>query len=204
MFVDKSSEIADFISKISKSERAKWLAMTARAAPVEEAEDALHDAIVQALSGSSSFRSEAQVRSWLFRIVFNAALMRRRKVQRARVNSQPAKLRKSGGAWAMETTSDPGCSPTPEDALAAKTITTVLETLEPTYQQVVQRCLFEGEAPAVVADDLGISRAGLRTRLTRARRMIEEGLERAGFAHVRDRGPREEVSETRDAALLAA
>lgn len=51
----------------------------------EDAADALQDALISAFRAASSFRAEAQVTTWLHRIVVNACLdkMRRNKVRRA-------------------------------------------------------------------------------------------------------------------------
>lgn len=60
--------------------RSRLLNVTRRiAASATDAEDALQDAMVQALSHADRFRSDSRVSTWLHRIAINAALMARRR-----------------------------------------------------------------------------------------------------------------------------
>jgi RNA polymerase sigma-70 factor, ECF subfamily len=111
-----------------------------------EAEDAAHDAVVQALRGSESFRADSLVSTWLHRVVVNAALMRarrrRRASERAAANDQSGQGER---ADVISLLADP--HPTPETQLQdqderLRLHAAVAELPQP-YREVVQLCVFE-------------------------------------------------------------
>src|SRR5690349_1360870 len=54
-----------------------------------EAEDAAHDAVLQALRAAGRFRAEAEVSTWLHRVAINAALMASRSRKRSSMRLVP-------------------------------------------------------------------------------------------------------------------
>jgi RNA polymerase sigma-70 factor, ECF subfamily len=60
------------------------------------AADAVHDAFVQAVRNRRSFRGEGTLEAWVWRMVVNAALKRRRKPVVAAVPDEAAETRRNG------------------------------------------------------------------------------------------------------------
>jgi RNA polymerase sigma-70 factor (ECF subfamily) len=132
-----------------------------------ESEDVAHDAIVQALSAGAGFRADAQVATWLYRIAFNAALMRQRSARRAQRRNAQARI-------------DAECASPPQPA--SQTILEAVEELHAlhvavarlpsVYREVIERCVFSEQESDRVAGALGITPSAVRTRFARARERL--------------------------------
>jgi RNA polymerase sigma-70 factor, ECF subfamily len=174
----KEDPISNELSKLKSRERLVCLALSILHDRTE-AEDAAHDAVVQALRGSESFRSDSLVSTWLHRVAVNAALMRvrrrRRASERIAANDQS---NQEEGPDIISTFSDP--HPTPEAWLEeqderSRLHAAVAELPEP-YREVLQLCVFEELALSDVAQSMGITNQALRTRICRAKAQLREKL----------------------------
>jgi RNA polymerase sigma-70 factor (ECF subfamily) len=138
-----------------------------------ESEDAAHDAIVQALRAAGTFREDAQVGTWLYRIAFNAALMEHRRSRRAR-----QVLSKVGGVGAVDQwvsqTSRRSVASLVEDGETRWRLRDAVARLPTVYREVIERCVYDEEDADRVAGELGISRSAVRTRISRARDKLRE------------------------------
>lgn len=138
-----------------------------------EAEDVVQDAWVTAWRGLSSFRGEAAVSTWLYRVVTNVALthLRRRKPTNPIDPTDP-----SGPAARLV-----DARPDPEQtAMRSEQVTAVLRaiaTLEPS--QRVPLVLFDLEEMSYeeVAEVLQVNVPALRSRIHRARVALLARLE---------------------------
>ena len=149
------------------------------------AEDALQDAYVQAFRRSEQFRGEAELATWLTRIVINQALMVLRKRKR-----EPIVVPFRGlGADGQEGRSDDMTSDLPDEKAESPSDSTlrgeIRKVIERRIDQlpVAFRTVFvmrEVEEMTVqeTAECLGIPPATVRTRLFRARALLRESLER--------------------------
>lgn len=150
----------------------------------QEAEDAVQDCYLKAFAALPGFRGEAALSTWLTRIAINEALMRRRKRQ-----AQMASLAASVGnviplrpdeTPAVEVAEDPALSP---EAIAMRA------QLRPYLEDAVadlpedQRAVFvlralEELSVEETAQVLDLNPQTVRTRFLRARRKLQERLQR--------------------------
>jgi RNA polymerase sigma-70 factor (ECF subfamily) len=143
-----------------------------------DAEDALQDAYVQAYRKLGDFRGEAELATWLTRIVINQALMRVRKRTRDRVvvPFSPG----VGPARELDVVDDQAESPS--DAVLRGEVRKVLERrideLPEAFRTVFVMREVEEMTARETADALGIPEATVRTRLFRARAMLRAALDR--------------------------
>jgi RNA polymerase sigma-70 factor (ECF subfamily) len=146
----------------------------------EDANDAVQDAFLSAFKGISQFKGQAQLGTWLHRIVVNAALGRLRRLQRHPEGSIEDLLPHFGDG---EHQRDP---PVPWQA----TPVTVMQKRE--TRDLVQRCIgqlpenyrivlvfrdIEGIATEETAELIGTSTAVVKTRLHRARQALRTLLD---------------------------
>ncbi len=145
-----------------------------------EAEDALQDAYIDAYRHACGFRGDAQVSTWLTRIVVNTALMRLRK-QRTHPVLVPF----------TPTTTDSNRgddSPMIDDAETAdgqvlraeirRMLERRIDELPVTFRAVFVMRDVEDMTGQEVADALSLPVATVRTRLFRARALLRAALER--------------------------
>jgi RNA polymerase sigma-70 factor (ECF subfamily) len=136
-----------------------------------EAEDALQQGYVKALSGLSSFRGDSALGTWLSRIVINVALDSVRK-RRPTFDLSAA----------ADRSSEAGSSPDPERSLAQREIRALTEhaidDLPAAFRTVLVARLVEGMSVEETAELLGIRPETVKTRLHRARQKVKAALER--------------------------
>ena len=144
-----------------------------------DAEDALQDAYVQAYRNLDGFRGEAELATWLTRIVINQALMRIRKRNRER-RVVPFTDRGDGAAQELQV-ADPRAE-SPSDATLRGEVRKVLEQrideLPEAFRTVFVMRDVEEMTARETADALGIPEATVRTRLFRARALLRQALDR--------------------------
>ncbi|CAN5203971.1 RNA polymerase sigma factor [soil metagenome] len=142
-----------------------------------EAEDVVQQAYVQAFTHIGDFRGEAQLSTWLSRIVLNEALGRLRR-RRLTVALQPGE----GHSRDAEIIRFPGAAPDPERMLAQHEISAMMERaiddLPDDFRLVLVARVVEEMSLQETADLLGIKPETVKTRLHRARRLIKAALER--------------------------
>lgn len=145
-----------------------------------DAEDALQDAYLHAYRRMGDFRGEAQLSTWLTRIVINQSLMRLRADRRDRVIS----FNQADGDDGRDVAADVPDEKTesPNDAAFRAEIRRLLEhhidALPMAMRTVLVMRDVEDMSVQETADSLGIPPATVRTRLFRARAMLREMLVR--------------------------
>jgi RNA polymerase sigma-70 factor, ECF subfamily len=146
-----------------------------------DAEDVLQDAYLDAYRHIGDFRGQAQLATWLTRIVINHALGRLRKLKRERVVVPFPDANRSGEPTMQTDVPDE----TSESPAAAATRGEVRQLLERRIDElpVAFRTVFvlrEVQELSVdeTAECLGIPPATVRTRLFRARALLRESLAR--------------------------
>ena len=146
----------------------------------QEAEDAVQDCYLKAFAALPNFRGEATLSTWLTRIAINEALMRRRKRKAQAASIGNVILLRPEGTPADEPTEDPTMSP---ESAAMRT------QLRPYLQEAVgalpedQRAVFvlralEELSVEETAQILDLNPQTVRTRFLRARRKLQEQLQR--------------------------
>jgi RNA polymerase sigma-70 factor (ECF subfamily) len=152
-------------AEVANDQTRRQMVRTARRVlSAEESEDAAHDAVVQALVHAHDFRADAQVGTWLYRIAFNAALVRRRCAHRS--DQRLLRVQREAVGIVVATTSE---GRDLEENELRQQLRAAVAQLPEAYRTVIERCVYEEQAPDAVAADLGITPSALRTRITRAR-----------------------------------
>lgn len=147
----------------------------------EDAEDVMQDALIRTYSHVGQIRDPGAFRTWLYRTVRNACLMKRRKrthEPRALVSVEqgdPA----AGDQSAPIDVEDPSMRP---DQLAlnawiGERLRAALLALPPAFRTIVVLREIEGLSTREVAAITGISEDNVKTRLYRARVLLRERLE---------------------------
>jgi len=144
-----------------------------------DAEDALQDAYVQAYRKLGDFRGDAELSTWLTRIVINQALMR---VRRRRRDQAVVPFDRHGddGSKALDVADETAESPS-DAALRGevrKAIERRIDELPEAFRTVFVMREVEDMSARETADCLGIPESTVRTRLFRARALLREKLER--------------------------
>jgi len=141
-----------------------------------EAEDALQEAYIQAYGSLASFRGDAQLSTWLARIVANEALQRLRKQSR-RAEILPLQ---STAAPEVEQVMDSDTDNTPHSSAERAEVRRLLESqidaLPEAYRTVFMLRAVEELSAEETAAILDIPAATVRSRLFRARGMLREAL----------------------------
>jgi RNA polymerase sigma-70 factor, ECF subfamily len=184
---------ADLVSRIGRGDQTAFEALmrrhngklfrVARAILKDdaEAEDALQDGYLEAYQRIGDFRGEAQLSTWLTRIVINRALMRLRRQKRDRVvmafGARPGMERElPEGAMADN------AAESPTDATLRSEVRRLLERrldeLPVAFRTVFVMREVEEMTVEETAACLSIPAATVRTRLFRARALLREALAR--------------------------
>jgi RNA polymerase sigma-70 factor (ECF subfamily) len=145
-----------------------------------EAEDALQDAYLDAYKHLDEFRAEAQLSTWLTRIVVNQALMRLRRQKR---DGTVVPFRQDSGADAPpEVEVRDEKTESPSAAVLRTEIRRILERrideLPVAYRTVFVMREVEDMSVEETAQALSIPSSTVRTRLFRARALLRASLER--------------------------
>ncbi|HEY1426898.1 MAG TPA: RNA polymerase sigma factor [Caulobacteraceae bacterium] len=155
--------------------RAAWSILMNRA----EAEEAVQDGYLKAFAALPRFRGEAQLSTWLTRIVVNEALERRRKAGRRRkqLETQGVSFIDSYREALMRGSET---SQTPEQSVMrtelARLIEAAIGRLPEVFRPVFVMREIEGLDVAETAEALGLAEATVRTRLHRAKQRLQAEL----------------------------
>jgi RNA polymerase sigma-70 factor (ECF subfamily) len=142
-----------------------------------EAEDALQEAYLKAYGAMGSFRGEAQVSTWLARIVANEALQRLRKKNR---RGAIVPLHSSDAIEEIAEIPEGDMSKGPEDSAGRAEMRKLLEkridALPDAYRPVFVLRAVEELSIDEIAEVLRVPPATVRTRFFRARSLLRESL----------------------------
>jgi RNA polymerase sigma-70 factor (ECF subfamily) len=144
-----------------------------------EAEDAVQDAYLQAYRHIDDFRGDAQLTTWLTRIVVNQALGRLRSKKRDRNVVSIAEGRGDTGRAAHAEIPDDHHEPPPQAAFRAeirRLIEQKIDDLPDAFRTVFVLRDIEDMTVQETAECLSIPPATVRTRLFRARALLREAL----------------------------
>lgn len=143
----------------------------------EEALDITQDTLLRMVEGLPRFREQANVYTWLYRIVVNQCIDRGRKKSR---RPPPASFQELEGDRAAELT-ETRSALCPEAALEARElrdqIQRAIAAVPDIYRMAVILADIEGLSMAEIAQILGCPVATVRTRLHRGRTVIRQRLE---------------------------
>jgi RNA polymerase sigma-70 factor (ECF subfamily) len=146
---------------------ARWLARDA-----VEAEDLVQETYARALGSAQQFEAGSNLKAWLFRILRNAFIDRRRRLQREA--SHPFGEGLDAGGEPME----PAKGELQLDqirALVAEDVSAAIRALPESFRTVILLDL-EGMTEGEVANVLGCAAGTVKSRLSRARAALRERL----------------------------
>ena len=149
----------------------------------EDAADALQEAMISAFRRAADFRAEAQVTTWLHRIVVNASLdrLRRNKVRAA--SSLPDDLEEYAGRGALLTSTGAVHDPATE-AVRSEARTQVLAALDrlaPDQKAALVLVDMEGYPVEEAARILGCPVGTVKSRCARGRHRLVDLLKETGI-----------------------
>jgi RNA polymerase sigma-70 factor, ECF subfamily len=144
------------------------------------AEDAVQEAYLEAFRHAGTFRGDAQVSTWLTRIVINQSLMRLRRQKRDRVVVPFGGEGADGPAGAEEPADERSESPAASTLRAElrRLLERRIDELPAAFRTVFVMRDVEEMSVQETADLLGIPQATVRTRLFRARALLRQALTR--------------------------
>lgn len=153
----------------------------------EDAEDAVQNAILSAYLHLRSFEGRSAFTTWFTRIVFNAALMIRRKRKRSLIDLLPDF---STAEDIPRTERIPTRQPDPERAYAkAETlglIDELLAKINPVLRQAFTMAYYEELSVAEAGSLLGVTATTFKSRVFRARQQLVRETRRALMAPIRN------------------
>ena len=147
----------------------------------EDAEDVMQDALLKTYRYVGRIRQPEAFRTWLYRTVRNACLMKRRRRvdEPSHMVSIEQGMPAGAGRFAAVDPEDPAKTPDEAamNAWLGERLRAALETLPPSLRVIVFLREMEGLSTREVAKIAGISEANVKTRLHRARALLREQLE---------------------------
>jgi RNA polymerase sigma-70 factor (ECF subfamily) len=146
----------------------------------EDAEDAVQEAFLSAHRHLRSFEGRSALKTWLTRIVMNAALMMKRKRKPSAVRSLSESDGSHDDSW---TENIPDSQPDPEmihsERETLQFIDEKLGKLKPLLRQAFTMAYFDELSGSEASARLGVSTGIFKARLFRAKRKIFDQTERA-------------------------
>jgi RNA polymerase sigma-70 factor (ECF subfamily) len=140
-----------------------------------DSEDAVQTAYLSAFRHLDAFRGEASFKTWITRIVVNCCLMKIRE-RRARMLVEFDNVQISLPAFASRA-NNPEALCAQKELQAAHARAT--SALTPAMRDVYCACAITGTALPKVARELGLTTAAAKSRLFRARKIVERGMRSA-------------------------
>jgi RNA polymerase sigma-70 factor, ECF subfamily len=143
-----------------------------------DAEDVTQDVLLQVIRKLDTFRGEALLTTWLYRVTVNAALLHRRKQARRREQQGdvPLEVLLEG----MRLCSKPAAAREPHHSVLEKEIQELVEKaiagLPEMYRDVYVLADVEGLSNAEIGRLLSLSVQAVKSRLHRARLMMREAI----------------------------
>jgi len=143
----------------------------------EDAEDVMQDALIKTFRNVGAIHEPEAFRTWLYRTVRNACLMKRRK----RVHEPASYVSLDGAPVAGQAIPEVPDSSRPADqqlmdSWLGSRLRRALAALDPSLRAIVVPREIEGLSMREVAQILKISEANVKTRLHRARLCLREQL----------------------------
>ncbi len=139
----------------------------------DDAADGLQDGMVAAYRRAASFRGEAQVTTWLHRVVVNACLDRLRAMKVRRAEPLPDDLEEYGGRRAAVLAGeDDDPAEASVRAERARQVADALASLHPDQRAAIILVDLEGYRVAEVAQMLECAEGTVKSRCSRGRRRL--------------------------------
>ena len=139
---------------------------------VEDAEDALQDALLSACKNIHQFRGDAQLSTWLGSIVLNCARMQLRRRINHPLVSLDEQNKEGVRIWPERLDPAPDAEETLRQTQTREHLDRVVENLPVRLRIAFRLRVFEGLTTSEAATALGIPEGTLKARFFRARRRV--------------------------------
>jgi RNA polymerase sigma-70 factor (ECF subfamily) len=164
---------------LMRAQEVAWRFSTSVCGHADDAEDAMQEALIKTYRYVARIREPEAFRPWLYRTVRNACLMGRRKKagEPARLQSLDEVLRGPDG-WTHPDAPHPGKNPEQlaDNAALRRRLRKALHALPGPYRAVVFLREMEGLSTREVAKAMGMTEDNVKTRLHRARVLLQANL----------------------------
>ena len=138
-----------------------------------DAEDLVQDTYLKAFRAAGQFERGTNLRAWLFTILHNTFLNRRRRAVKEPIGVEPEEIERAAAAQAIG-------AATPEDLLLRDTLDadlrTALDALPEAFRQAVWLRDVEEFTYAEIAAMVGVPIGTVMSRISRGRRMLHAQL----------------------------
>ncbi|MCS6960910.1 MAG: RNA polymerase sigma factor [Deltaproteobacteria bacterium] len=141
---------------------------------VEDAEDVVQEVFMTVFLKLKDFEGKSAFSSWLYRITFNASLMKLRKDKVNRLNSALDSVEEV--KISMEQSKEFKTEDCQELAELRQIILSAVEKLPPQYRQIVVLGDMQNLTHDEIADITGLTVSAIKSRLHRARLMLKKRL----------------------------
>jgi len=142
-----------------------------------EAEDVAQEVFLKVHHALPTFRGEAEVGSWIYRITFNQALNWKARARHRRPHLDDAMLANRAAA-------DPGPHSLFETAERDQALSECIQTLPEVYQSALRLYYWLGASIAEVAALLDVPENTAKSYLHRARQILDGMLKERGYSYV--------------------
>ena len=142
-----------------------------------EAEDVAQEVFIKVHRALPSFRGDAEVGSWMYRITFNQALNWKARARYRNPHFSDASL-------ADAATAQPGPHAQAETAERDRFLAESIETLPEVYQSALRLYYWLGASMAEVAVLLDVPENTAKSYLHRARQLLDVMLKQKGYSYV--------------------
>lgn len=146
----------------------------------EDASDCVQECFIQVHRHIGTFREDAQLSSWMHRILINACLSKIRSRARHLAERLEACEKSQGGdcQWALSLWQNVGAGEEVMEAIGLqKLVLAKIDELPQNYRSVLFLRDIQGYSTAEVAGVLSLSKSATKVRLHRARAMLKTKLE---------------------------
>jgi RNA polymerase sigma-70 factor (ECF subfamily) len=165
-----AEQLSDFEGVISRYSPVLFRVALRRLRNVEDAEDAVQDALLSAYKHIDQFEGRSQLSTWLTSIVTNTARMKLRQHSQHETVSLDQNQENNGATLANELRD---VRPNPETTCAQtemdETLRQAVAQLSPKLRDAIQMRDLDGFSTRETANALGISTNALKSRVTRGR-----------------------------------
>jgi RNA polymerase sigma-70 factor (ECF subfamily) len=145
----------------------------------EDAEDAVQEAFLSAYRHLQSFEGRSALKTWLTRIVLNAALMIQRKRKTSTIQPPPENSDSREANWMENTqTSEPDPEMVHAERETVECINQILGKMNPVLRQAFTMTYYDELSGQEACAALGVSVGTFKARLFRARRQVLDQTER--------------------------
>lgn len=142
-----------------------------------EAEDVAQEVFVKVHGSLASFRGDAKVSSWIYRITFNQALNVKSRARFRRTHLDEGALPEAAAA-------EPGPHALLESAERNRALSECIKELPEVYQSALHLYYWFGSSVSEVATLLDVPENTVKSYLHRARQLLDGMLKEKGYSHV--------------------